>query len=509
MKIKEYEAHTLKEGLLQVRQDMGPDAVILETRKFRKGGIFGVGSRDAVRIVAAIGISVDEPRRPSVTPSPQRDSQQPVAATATATLSRETPSAAPVVPRTARTASAATVARAFTSANTMERHTDSATPDIAAARAAAALRAMAEPLRKQKTHDAGEHDTTTVKPMAPVVATVPPATSAPVQAQAALHVTPIAAVATPTTTVPEPVSVVRLEQEIGDIKATLESMRQVLMSAAPGDVMAVVEQQVPATPTPFRELEDRLVGADVPATMARELVDALPDIAAWSPEVQPHMAEAALKELMMARVSDGGPIRLTPGRTKAVALVGPVGVGKTTTIAKLAAHYALVEKRKVALVTMDTYRIAAVEQLKTYGQIIDLPVRVVYSPSEIRDALNSFAGYDLVLIDTAGRSQKNTAQIAEVKAMVEGAGCDTYLVLSASTRERDLDDQVERFSEARVDRLVFTKLDETNSFGTLFSVASRHRIPVSYLTTGQKVPEDIEIATATRLAELALGAAAL
>jgi flagellar biosynthesis protein FlhF len=153
---------------------------------------------------------------------------------------------------------------------------------------------------------------------------------------------------------------------------------------------------------------------------------------------------------------------------------------------------------------MDTYRIAAVEQLKTYGQIIDIPIRVAYTSAEIAPALESFAGFDIVLIDTAGRSQKNLMQVSELKSLVDTAGCETHLVLAASTKEKDLLDQVARFRESGVDRILFTKLDETTTYGTMYTIAAKTGIPVSYLTTGQKVPEDIEPADGARLASLVL-----
>lgn len=235
-----------------------------------------------------------------------------------------------------------------------------------------------------------------------------------------------------------------------------------------------------------------------------ELLRALPDLSAWKSQARAPLAESALRDLMAGRIKSGGPIQLKKGQTRVVALIGPTGVGKTTTIAKLAANYALVEKKRVGLVTMDTYRIAAVEQLKTYSQIIDIPIRVAYTQAEVAPALESFAGYDVVLVDTAGRSQKNLMQVSELKSLVDAAGCETHLVVSASTKEKDLFDQIARFREASVDRLLFTKLDETTTYGTMFTAAAKTGLPISYITTGQKVPEDIEPADGVRLATLVM-----
>ena len=189
------------------------------------------------------------------------------------------------------------------------------------------------------------------------------------------------------------------------------------------------------------------------------------------------------------------PIKLSNHPT-VVALVGPTGVGKTTTIAKLAPNFALFEGKSVGLITIDTYRIAAVEQLKTYSEIINLPIEVVYTAAEFKKALNNLEEKELVLVDTAGRSQKNKQQIRELKHFFNGRRLDeTHLVLSANTKLEDLLETADSFQEIDFNRLIFTKLDETNSLSNVFEVAERLNIPMSYVTTGQSVPEDIEVAT--------------
>jgi len=189
------------------------------------------------------------------------------------------------------------------------------------------------------------------------------------------------------------------------------------------------------------------------------------------------------------------PIRLR-NRPTIVALVGPTGVGKTTTIAKLAANFALFEGKSVGLITIDTYRIAAVEQLKTYSEIINLPIEVVYTAADFKRALQNLSDKQLILIDTAVRSQKNKQQIRELRHFFNGRPLnETHLVLSANTKLEDLLETADSFKELNVNRLIFTKLDETNSLSNVVEVAEKLRIPLSYVTTGQSVPEDIEVAT--------------
>lgn len=419
MKIKEYEAPSLKECLHQVREDLGPEAVILETRKARKKMLFGLRSQEVVRIVAAVGISVTEP---ASRPLPHRSQA--------------------IVQEAERKR-----AEAHASAAAHERERNG--------------------IPSRSAHDS----------------------ALPIPSERENEE-----------------KLAQLERMMRELKSNFDEIRQVVQSTP--EAVAAVPQTAGLKAHPqFPQLYAQMVEAEIASDLARELLDLLPDMSGWNLQARSHMAESALRALMTDKIVCSGPITLTPGRMKTVALIGPTGVGKTTTIAKLAAQFALIENHRVGLLTMDTYRIAAVEQLKTYGQIINIPVRVAYSPNEILPALEEFADYDLVLIDTAGRSQKHIMQLGELKTLLEKAECEAHLVLAASTKERDLMDQIARFRESGVDRLIFTKLDETRSYGTLYTAAIRSGLPVSYLTTGQKVPEDIEVADASRLVSFVLNGA--
>ncbi|NLY88904.1 MAG: flagellar biosynthesis protein FlhF [Firmicutes bacterium] len=189
------------------------------------------------------------------------------------------------------------------------------------------------------------------------------------------------------------------------------------------------------------------------------------------------------------------PVKLL-SRPTVVALVGPTGVGKTTTIAKLAANFALFEGKSVGLVTIDTYRIAAVEQLKTYAEILNLPLRVVFTPGEFKRALLELSDKDLILVDTAGRSQRNRRQIRELSQFFNGRRLhETHLVLSTNTKLEDMLEAAEAFREVSFNRLIFSKLDETSNIENMLTFLERVQVPLSYLTTGQNVPEDIEVAS--------------
>jgi len=208
-------------------------------------------------------------------------------------------------------------------------------------------------------------------------------------------------------------------------------------------------------------------------------------------------------EKLAGMVKCSGSLRIKKNGPRIVAVVGPTGVGKTTTIAKIAAMYALNRRVSVAMVTMDNFRVGAVEQLKTYAKIMDLPLEVAGNSQELGKALAKHADKDLILIDTAGRSPKDAERLDELKGYLEAhAGIDVYLCLSATTRTREIDEIIATFGTLPVTKLLFTKLDESRSFGCIVDTSLKHKIPLSYFSTGQKVPEDIEVATSRKLVSM-------
>ncbi len=184
------------------------------------------------------------------------------------------------------------------------------------------------------------------------------------------------------------------------------------------------------------------------------------------------------------------------GEPKLVVFMGPTGVGKTTTIAKIASCFAVEEKRKVALLTADTYRIAAVEQLRTYANILEVPFRVIYSEDEVGEAVHEFADYDYIFVDTMGHSHKNEEQLEHMKklfdALKEAGDCQTFLVISATTKYRDLLKIVATYDDIADFQLIFTKLDETAAMGNLLNMKLFTGKPIAFVTNGQNVPSDIE-----------------
>jgi flagellar biosynthesis protein FlhF len=208
-----------------------------------------------------------------------------------------------------------------------------------------------------------------------------------------------------------------------------------------------------------------------------------------------------LTENLAGMIKCSGSLRIKKNGPRVMAVVGPTGVGKTTTIAKLAAMHALNRGLSVALVTTDNFRVGAVEQLKTYAKIMDLPLEVAATAQELARLLEKHEDKDLILIDTAGRSYKDADRLEELKGFLDCyPGIEAYLCLSATTRVRELDEIVTSFRTLPITKLMFTKLDESESYGGIVDTFLKQKLPLSYFTTGQKVPEDIEVASARKLA---------
>lgn len=191
--------------------------------------------------------------------------------------------------------------------------------------------------------------------------------------------------------------------------------------------------------------------------------------------------------------------------SKVVFFVGPTGVGKTTTIAKLAANYKLEKGRSVGFISADTYRIAAVEQLKVYSDILNIPLEVVYSPNDINAALERLSDKDIIMVDTAGRSHKNNKQVDELALLLDKVHSKTvYLVISSTTKYSDLKDILNTYGFLKNYKIIFTKLDEVSTYGPILNIAIREPDIVSYITTGQSVPDDIETITSDKILDMLL-----
>ena len=443
MRIKVFKAPTLKEAMADVKAELGMDAVILHTKRYRKGGFLGYKSKEIVEVTAAIEDTAKKVRRAPVLPKPAEPVLPSVMPRSVLsqykTTGLDTATAAPAVPL-----------EAFGAAVPM--------PAPAAAPASAA-----EPVRPRII----KADQQVLPEFSPMVQ-------------------PAA---------PEPEAAAGVEQEkIQKLEAELAQMKDMLTRVMSQDVP---EESVVTLRQALKEQEvDEEILKDMVGRMSTGVI--LADKS--SPEAQDAL-EKYLKKAI--RISEG--ITLENGRPKIAALIGATGVGKTTTLAKVAARFVLEQGVSVALITADTYRISAVEQLKTYSDIIGLPLDIVYSPEELKKAIRKHRNKQLILIDTAGRSQYNEYQMQELNELLSvDASIEKHLVMSSTTKNRDAADILERFSICSPDCVLFTKTDETSSVGLILNLLYKKKIALSYLTNGQSVPDDIVPASAEKLAEILL-----
>jgi flagellar biosynthesis protein FlhF len=294
------------------------------------------------------------------------------------------------------------------------------------------------------------------------------------------------------------IAIAGLSNEVAQLKTMMKDL-----------VTQVRTQKSPQVPEELFDSYMHLIESMVSDELAIEIVKSMqksmrPELLADKALVREKLAEHLEKLIPTA-----GPIvRTKTVGPHVVALIGPTGVGKTTTIAKLAANLKLREKRKVGLITIDTFRIAAIDQLKRYADILGAPLRVVGNPEDIKEAIESMSDCDFVLIDTAGRSPKDTMKLNELKRFLAFAEPDeVHLVLSTTASEGCVELALEKFGEVRVDKLIFTKVDEAAQLGVVLNVIRKVNKGLAYMTTGQDVPDDIEVGHGKRLAQLILGAA--
>jgi flagellar biosynthesis protein FlhF len=285
----------------------------------------------------------------------------------------------------------------------------------------------------------------------------------------------------------------------------LAAVRQLVEQVAKEQKLARVAQTGPDVPDPLVEYYAKLIEQEVTEDLAQELMLKLN-----RPDQDQELGRDALLEVLTEALptcdQPQDADRPSDGRPRIIALVGPTGVGKTTTVAKLAATFKLKQNKSVGLITADTYRIAAVEQLRTYAGIIGLPLEVVTGPDALGGAMARLSHCDIVLVDTAGRSQRDGNRLDELKSLLQAIDPhETHLVLSSTASCKVLDQVVQRFAQIDVDRLIFTKLDEAVTCGAILNITKRLNKPLSYFTTGQEVPHQIEPGQPRRLAEMLLG----
>jgi len=464
----------MDQALSEARRLLGRDAVILHTREVKRGGVMGIGRKTLVEITAADGVDIARNRGSSRTRN--------------------------------RAAQRAAVA------HPIEEQT-SAGPAPRPSRALRDHPTAGDLIRRTYQVAKSEQD----QPTSPVES---PSYSNAVPNQAINHAQAPApetaglanlAQANPTTVTQTPAP----GQDLSKLTEELREMRNLVARAVhygPGPASIGLAEN-----DPLVEHYSRLIEQEVTQELANQLIlDAktLTNAGASAANGQASSDEPSHRQQMIQAIASHIPVtgeeselpRSPDGRPHVVALIGPTGVGKTTTVAKLAANFKLRRKLNVALITLDTYRIAAVEQLKTYAGIIGLPLHVASSPEQVAQAMDKCLHADVVIVDTAGRSPRDDRRLQELQTLLEVAKPHvTHLVLSATHGQSVLNQAVERFSAVSYDSMIFTKLDEAVALGPVLNVLHREGKPVSYVTTGQEVPHQIEVGQCDRLASMLLG----
>jgi len=412
MKVKRYIVNDMNEAMVKIKSELGIDAVILNTRKIKTGGLFRFFKKPLLEVVAAVDEPITTPPKKVVQPEPAIQPAQPVV---------QTPAYQPITIQPAGSQSAGSqpmanqnmVNQPFTQAN-------------------------GQNLEVMKNIQESNHEIQELKQMV--------------------------------------TSLIKKVERIENITPNVP------------------------TQTPEDKYVELLKGLDIQESIAKKIME----IVQRQININEKNHETIINAMKVIAREYLGDIKTidTDVATKPTTymFLGPTGVGKTTTLAKIAARLALVENKKIGLITADTYRIAAVEQLKTYSEILGIPLEVVYEADELVEALNKFKDKDYILIDTAGRSHKSKELKSDYDELTRSIrDVKVFLVLSMTTSFKDLKSIIESYSFLKDFRLLFTKLDEATSFGNILNMRVLTGKPLSYFTIGQSVPDDIEVADKERI----------
>ncbi|MDB5052071.1 MAG: flagellar biosynthesis regulator FlhF [Bacilli bacterium] len=413
MRVKKYIVDSMPDALQKIRNDLGKDAVILNTKEIRIGGFLGFFSKKKIEVIAAT------------------DTGSPLSTAKTKPIIRNE----------------ANIGHSQLAATTILNQISS-------------VAVLEEPL-----------------PYVPDVifanAPTPPV----------IKETPMAK---------DETTILAELRQMKDMMNKLSSRSQIL-----------VEERHPV----LIELEDQLLSQEVdPNLIQQTLFRIQEELEASNEEMNRENAYAIAKKHLLQTIKSDIPKNIGLD-TKVVHFVGPTGVGKTTTIAKLAAEQVLKHHRKVGFITSDTYRIAAVEQLKTYATILNIPLEVVFSPQDLNKAFQQLHDRDVIFMDTAGRNFRNEMYVSELHALIQNKGkSETFLVLSLTTKYKDMKVITDNFSKFNLDKVLFTKLDETDSYGAIVNLLNDFPLQLSYVTNGQNVPDDISAADENTIIGLIMGA---
>ena len=414
MRIKKFVASSLKEATEKMKQELGENAIVLNTRSVPATGIFSLAGKQQYEITGAIDDDVK----------------------------KQIPAA--------RKGAALAYQR-----NSAQHDDDNDLPAIEA------LKKLSNSFERERT------------------AAIQTNTQHTSQQQSQRESKPI----------PSTMAIEAMQAEMDELKQTLHAMMSEFKTSR-GLVL----------PMHYKKVYDALMAQEVSEKIAMSILQPLMDAP------QGYSAQQIIDESLRTLASIipvAGEGKSTRKKTKVIAIVGPTGVGKTTTIAKLSAIFSLVKKLDVGLISADTYRIAAIDQLQTFATIASIDMDVAYKPKDMPLLLKKHKAKDIIFIDTAGRNQRNPKELQQIEKFLRAAEPDeTHLVLSTTSSLRTLRDVVKRFAVLKPNRFIFSKLDEASAFGNIINIAVETPTPISYLTLGQQVPDDILAADANAIAHM-------
>ncbi|GIP33085.1 flagellar biosynthesis protein FlhF [Paenibacillus sp. J2TS4] len=419
MKVKRYVVDSMPDALVRIRSDLGKNAVILNTKEIRTGGLWGWFGKKKIEVIAAADESPPPPLS-SVSPSVHQ-----------AAVQAETAAAAAYSGRRPYSMSASEQTEGF--------------PD-------------------------------TLKKGAPIV------TDSGVR--------------------PAKEAADNSEGRDGPILEEIRQMKKLVQQLSTASVSEA------SAPPEWLELKERLLEQEVSPELVERILGPIRDEMHESAEEwdRARLVSSA-RDKMLEIFADQGAKAISE-HTRIVHIVGPTGVGKTTSIAKLAAEQVLKHKRKVGLITSDTYRISAIEQLKTYATILNIPLEVVFSPQDMQRAFSQLEDRDIIFMDTAGRNYRNEMYVSELNSLLQSKGAsETFLVLSLTTKYRDMKVIADNFMKFKLDKVLFTKMDETGTLGSILNLIDSLNLQLSYVTNGQNVPDDIAEASEQQIINVILGEA--
>ncbi|MEK6992341.1 flagellar biosynthesis protein FlhF [Paenibacillus sp. FSL K6-1566] len=472
MRVKRYIVDTMPEAMAQIRSDLGTDAVILSTKDIKVGGFLGMFSRKKIEVIAAV--EQEEKSKSSVKAKPK-----PPAAVPKAAVPKAYQRAAEIANPTAADLSKAPVPEAVKPKDGAQEADYVRFAEIMSQAAAAG-----------EAQEVREDSPPPIQTGTASAEAAYPSPKAAAAAQGKLHDPPV-----------EPLSSrLGISESEQRVLEELKEMKEWIAKLSRHNLEA---RQLPE---PLESIRDRLLRQDVSARLSEQWLEVAEEALRESGmQLGSEQLQAIMREQAKAFIDEriGGGIQPD---TRIVYIAGPTGVGKTTTIAKIAAEQLFRYHRKVGFITSDTYRISAVEQLRTYASILNVPMEVVQSPGDMQRALQTLQDCDLILMDTAGRNYRNELLVSELQSLFSHSEhSETYLVLSLTSKSGDMIEIADHFSKYALDKVIFTKMDETGSFGPIFNLLHAHNLRLSYMTNGQNVPDDLLLANSEQLCDLLLG----